>query len=250
MKTCNKCHQEKPPECFGKNKSTYDGLDHYCKECRREYRASHKEEIQQTKAKYRAAHREEINTKKREAYVPHPRATFTEEEKKEKRAAYYLANRERKLAYRKEYYAANKNKCQELTRNWARCNRAAIKANRKQWRADHPDQYRAIHKAMKHRRRARIKGQGGSYTQEQLHECLTFFGYCCAYSGEPLTPGYHLDHVQPLSKGGQNTIHNIVPSCPAANCDKQDQDWESWYSKQSYFSQERYEKILGWITNP
>jgi 5-methylcytosine-specific restriction endonuclease McrA len=39
---------------------------------------------------------------------------------------------------------------------------------------------------------------------------------CCAYCGESctnLTP----DHVIPLSRGGANTLSNIVPACPACN---------------------------------
>lgn len=37
MKICNKCKQEKPLSEFNKNKSYKDGLDCYCKECRKSY---------------------------------------------------------------------------------------------------------------------------------------------------------------------------------------------------------------------
>ena len=250
MKACNKCHQEKPEECFGKNKSTYDGLDHYCKECRREYRNSHKQDIQQAKAKYRTSHRQEINAKKREKYEPNPIVRKTEEEKQTYRREYYRANADKIKRYQAGYRAAHIDETKMTQKVWRAKNRDRVNARKKQWRKDNPEQWKTQHKAAKYKRRARVKEQGGSYSLAQLHECLEFFGHCCAYSGEPLLPGYHIDHVQPIAKGGRNVIHNIVPACPAANTSKQDRDWETWYINSPYFSQRRYERILLWIKKP
>lgn len=36
-KCCNKCKQIKPVEAFAKNRARWDGLQHYCKGCRRAY---------------------------------------------------------------------------------------------------------------------------------------------------------------------------------------------------------------------
>ena len=40
MKTCSKCGVEKSLDSFHKNKSTFDGLNHYCKTCRHEARVA------------------------------------------------------------------------------------------------------------------------------------------------------------------------------------------------------------------
>lgn len=37
MKRCSKCGVEKPPDGFGRNKSTSDGLSSYCRACRGVY---------------------------------------------------------------------------------------------------------------------------------------------------------------------------------------------------------------------
>ena len=76
---------------------------------------------------------------------------------------------------------------------------------------------------------------------------LSFFGYRCAYTGEPLMQGYHLDHIVALSKGGTNYIWNIVPSNPFPNLSKGANDMEAWYRRQPYFSEERLLRIYNWI---
>lgn len=67
------------------------------------------------------------------------------------------------------------------------------------------------------------------------------FGNCCAYCGGdgPL----HLDHVQPLSRGGLHTPGNLVPACQRCNISKQAKPVEAWYLSQPFFSPERWEVL-------
>lgn len=45
----------------------------------------------------------------------------------------------------------------------------------------------------------------------------------CFYCGDSINPKtWHLDHVHPLSKGGQNIFTNITPSCRICNLIKHD----------------------------
>ena len=73
MKKCSKCGRELPLECFSKNKTKSDGLQSYCKECKKQYNtkydAEHVEEIKQHKAKYRAEHVEEIKQHNAKRYA-------------------------------------------------------------------------------------------------------------------------------------------------------------------------------------
>lgn len=43
-KICSKCKQELERECFNKQKSSKDGLNAWCKKCRKEYGIKYNEE--------------------------------------------------------------------------------------------------------------------------------------------------------------------------------------------------------------
>jgi hypothetical protein len=68
----------------------------------------------------------------------------------------------------------------------------------------------------------------------------------CAYCGsrENLT----LDHIVPLSNGGLDITPNIVCCCRDCNHNKSHNKWEDWYKQKEFFSSDRYEKILKWMT--
>lgn len=55
-------------------------------------------------------------------------------------------------------------------------------------------------------------------TQLQVYLCLKYNDFRCAFCGEHLTPiKWHLDHFQPLSRGGKNSFENLEPSCETCN---------------------------------
>lgn len=47
-------------------------------------------------------------------------------------------------------------------------------------------------------------------------EQLEVFGNVCAYCLRP-APMLEMDHVIPLSRGGEHTIDNLVPACSRCN---------------------------------
>jgi len=82
---------------------------------------------------------------------------------------------------------------------------------------------KATHKACKQRRKARLRGNGGSFTGAQFLElCAKYGNRClgCGVVGIDLT----VDHVLPLSKGGRNEISNIQPLCHGCNVRKCDRE--------------------------
>lgn len=51
------------------------------------------------------------------------------------------------------------------------------------------------------------------------------WGYACCYCD---APAEHLDHVVPLSAGGADVAHNVVPACEPCNLDKGARSLADW----------------------
>ncbi|MGW3674658.1 HNH endonuclease [Streptomyces sp. NPDC005166] len=59
------------------------------------------------------------------------------------------------------------------------------------------------------------------------------YGGTCAYCG---APAEHLDHVVPISKGGADAAHNLLPACAPCNLSKGAKSLAEW--------------ALSWIAKP
>lgn len=81
------------------------------------------------------------------------------------------------------------------------------------------------------RRRGRQHGWDSHFTLAELMRVFIAFDRRCAYcerSIEGLLP--EADHVVPLSKGGPDSITNILPCCSLCNSDKRDHLLHEWAS--------------------
>lgn len=67
----------------------------------------------------------------------------------------------------------------------------------------------------------------------------------CAYCGSK-SKQLSLDHIVPQCNGGNDHITNIVCCCVTCNRDKGHEQWEQWYSRQKFFTKERYDAIIKW----
>lgn len=145
---------------------------------------------------------------------------------KEKRKLYYEGNRKEMLKKKKEY-------------------RDSHKEERKAYLQS--EKGKAIARANRENRRSRLKNNGGEFSADDIFSMLDFFDNKCAYTGEPLEDKYHLDHVIPIKNGGSNYIYNIIPCNKLANLSKHTRDMEEWFREQTYFSEERLQKIYEWM---
>lgn len=80
---------------------------------------------------------------------------------------------------------------------------------------------------------------------------MNFFEWKCAYSGEYLGGKSNenirsIDHIVPLSKGGDNEIWNCVPMLKNYNKSKFNNDMLDWFKMQTFYSEERLNKIYKW----
>ena len=139
-------------------------------------------------------------------------------------------------------------KCKECSgkrnKEWYEANKETI-LNRQKKHRQTPEG-KAVQKRAKHKYRTKKEGNGGEYTPDEWNQCLDYFNHCDAYTGEPLTTT-EVEHIIPVSKGGTNNIYNIVPANKSTNCSKGKKDLFEWYSKQPYFSWDRYLKICLWV---
>lgn len=74
-----------------------------------------------------------------------------------------------------------------------------------------------------HKRRA--ESYGVEHEAYSRTEILARWNHTCAYCGDFAT---HLDHVQPLSKGGADAARNIVPACQHCNLSKGAKTLAEW----------------------
>lgn len=117
--------------------------------------------------------------------------------------AYRLAHPEATTKRKRRYYVAH---------------RENYRRDLRLWRAKHWDHHYINHQA---KRRSLIRGATISdFTLVDWIELLEDAGYVCTYCGS--TSKLTMDHIVPLSKGGNHTKGNITPACQPCNSRKKD----------------------------
>ena len=102
------------------------------------------------------------------------------------------------------------------------------------------------------KRRQLENNQGNGITKEQWYEMMNFFEWRCAYSGEYIggkknDDNRTIDHIFPISLGGEHEIWNCVPMLKLYNKSKYNNNMIEWYTQQPFYSEERLNKIYEWI---
>ena len=153
-------------------------------------------------------------------------------------ARYREKNLEKVKAYQRRCYQRHKAERAAYNKKWAAANPEAMKKHRLKYYATHPNRVKA--KAAKYQKahpdqnyhhvrayKLRVRGAEGTHTLAEWYELLARHEYRCYW--HPIFFGCNLtltkktatrDHVIPISKGGANSIQNIVPACRSCNCKK------------------------------
>jgi 5-methylcytosine-specific restriction endonuclease McrA len=88
----------------------------------------------------------------------------------------------------------------------------------REYRAKNPEQFRAYSRNRNALRRAAI----GTHTATDIVMIRISQVNRCYYCDKPLGRSYHVDHKQPLSRGGSNNPSNLCCACPTCNLRKHD----------------------------
>jgi 5-methylcytosine-specific restriction endonuclease McrA len=191
LRRCSKCGNEYPTttEYFHRDKSTADGWTTWCKPCRKIWYRANRE---------RAIAADKLWAKNNPEKTSAKRRRYNQSEKgKEYFRRWREANRKRLRGYEKAYFARNPGVRTAKTNDYRRRN---------------PD----IVRVHAHKRRVREQ-TGAGVTQADIAAQLARQRGLCRWCSAQLGSSYHVDHVIPLSRGGENTPANVVIACPSCN---------------------------------
>jgi len=153
----------------------------------------------------------------------------------------------------KDYYDKNRDKEIERKRIYRQNNREKIASSDKTYNISHKTERAKLYKEwskgktewerIKSQRRRSLKCLlPTTLTEKQWENIKQYYNNRCAYCGKELP--LEQEHFIPLSKGGEYTINNIIPSCKSCNCSKSNKNFFIWYPKYKYYTKERKEIIL------
>lgn len=214
IKKCSKCGRllVANETNFLKNKGGKYGLRNDCKECKYRYEHEH-----------RGNKKEYLNTKRMERYEK---------------------NKDKELKRQREYNKTHKKEKREYNKKYREEHKEEIKIKEKQYREENPH----IQFNRSSKRRSLEENQGSGIDKEQWYEMMNFFDWKCAYSGISLNKDNRsIDHITPLSLGGEHEVWNCVPMLKSYNSSKYVSDMLDWYEEQEFYSEERLQKIYKWI---
>ncbi len=136
---------------------------------------------------------------------------------------------ERRREYGRDWMKRNPDKARDAMRRWRAAhpdehsedNRAYYRRHREERLAQSAEYHQAnpeVGRARSRNYRAREVAAVGSFTSAEWLALVETYAGRCAYCGErgPL----EADHRTPLSRGGTNTIDNILPACRMCNARK------------------------------
>lgn len=163
------------------------------------------ERVRGYKRKYRLANREKILAKERKRYADNL------EKERERSRKYRANNPDKRLESQRNLRTKHHDKYLECNRKYRAENIEKTRAAVRKYAAANPD----VHRAAAHRRRISIKNSTSvAPTAKQITELMKD---PCVYCG---LPSEHMDHVIPLSRGGEHTLDNVVPACAKCNFSK------------------------------
>ncbi|WNI28612.1 HNH endonuclease [Streptomyces sp. ITFR-6] len=209
-KPCSTCGESKHSTDYYKDTRKKDGLYPSCKSCHNSRTAT-----------WSLNNRDRVNERSRERYADDP-----ERFRKALRDS-REARRDEYRAWARGNYREDPERHRARHRKWYRENVEHARAYSRAYGAAHPETLRENND----RRRARkIAASIVPFTMRELYRQWDEDGmYGCVYCPGPFE---HIDHVVPLSRGGEHGIENLVPSCADCNLSKNDADPWEWLHRQ------------------
>lgn len=191
-KKCSKCGITKPIDEFAANKMGKLGVRGDCKEC--------------------------ANAAKRAAHDPAKRSASNK--------AYYEANKEAVLARTSSWAKSNRDKTKGYSRKWRSENPDKQYQATMSWRRANPEKQSVIDRENDFRRRSNGYSTKRKEVRRNIEQCKSDYfvigKYLDVYTME-LIDYPTIDHVIPLSQGGDSSADNLAITSRQNNSRKRDQ---------------------------
>lgn len=216
---CTKCKQSKPQSYFSPQKQKLNGRASQCKSCSSEYHKKRyllkKDDIIAYQKRYYKANFEYV-TKRQKDYVERNKEKTIEYHKE-----YNIKNRGKLGKYIRDYYEQNKEKVLNKCKQYRELNKEEKSKRDSEYKKNNKEVVKNHH----HKRRANKAKAGGSFTKQEILNMMCVQQSKCNICNCDISKKYHIDHIRPISKGGNNFITNIQLLCPPCNLKKGDK-WD------------------------
>ena len=224
VKTCTTCREEKDVAHFPPIKKSRDGLDIYCKQCKREYMTQYKKRNavvldEKRRARYLAKREESLAKSLAWQQANKERANETKRRWLER-------NPDKRKEANARWRAENRDAVAEKNRRWQNANRERANAKNRRYQLRHPEKQRAIN-AVFHARRS-AAGGGGISPAEWRGVLAASLGMCVYCGGHKRLS---LDHIDPVARGGTNDVENVAAACRNCNSSKNATPLVLWMAK-------------------
>jgi 5-methylcytosine-specific restriction endonuclease McrA len=214
-KICTSCQDRKPVLAFSVCNQNNDGYQYKCKDCEKIYYQQNKESVK----RYRQKNKKRIAVKAKQ-YREANKDSIAEWHKN-----HYLENREKKALYIRGYQEENSHRISEYNRERYNNNKQHFLELAKEYR--NTPHGRAMQS--KHRSVRRCLMKESSIERFDPKEIFNRDGYKCQICGHKTRPDFknpnhplypNLDHIVPLSKGGDHSRKNTQCLCRQCNIEK------------------------------
>lgn len=190
---------------------------------------------------YRVNNRQEVLQRKKRYYEKVKNESWF----KKGRNIYYLNNFDTIAQYQKSYRQENKDSIRQSKHDWKKRNKSKVKLSRKRYQSNNKltrninlIRYRSRKRSVSHI--PYDKAQVTALFEKCDNKCV----YCYKNFNFSEKGTRQLDHFLPISKGGHDALYNLLPACISCNSSKRDNNPHEWYSKQSFYSLDKWFKIL------
>jgi hypothetical protein len=204
MKTCKKGAHQYPdekrqcPECR-KIYQKGDKSREYQRRKAAEFRLNNPDKAKAALAKWRVENKQSMAESSAKWKSANPEKVV------KARATFYLHHKCSVDQCNKDWAEKNREKSNQIKTRWAETNPGKIKVALRSYYAGNKEKF--LHHGRV--RRARVMQSKGELSFDIEKRLYVFQGGLCACCGKPLGNDYHLDHVVPLSRSGDNSDGNV-----------------------------------------